>query len=61
MAVAGASDPVLAFSPWQGTERWLADLRSVTIVEGPGRWVQQERPCEVDAALLGFPGGLDLT
>ena len=59
--VAGASDPVLAFSPWQGMERWLTDLRSVTIVEGAGHWVQQERPGEVNGALLGFLGGLDLT
>ena len=58
--VAGASDPVLAFTPWQGMERWLTDLRGVTLVDGAGHWVQQERPDEVTIALLGFVEGLDL-
>jgi pimeloyl-ACP methyl ester carboxylesterase len=30
------------------------------LVDGAGHWVQQERPTEVDDALLGFLGSLDL-
>jgi pimeloyl-ACP methyl ester carboxylesterase len=37
----------------------VTDLREVVIVEGAGHWVQQERPDEVDAALLGFLGSVD--
>jgi pimeloyl-ACP methyl ester carboxylesterase len=29
------------------------------VVDGAGHWVQQERPDEVNAALLGFLAGLD--
>jgi pimeloyl-ACP methyl ester carboxylesterase len=32
----------------------LADLRIVKLIEGAGHWVQQERPAEVNAALLEF-------
>jgi pimeloyl-ACP methyl ester carboxylesterase len=32
----------------------VTDLRDVVIVEGAGHWVQQERPDEVNAALLGW-------
>jgi pimeloyl-ACP methyl ester carboxylesterase len=39
----------------------VTDLREVVIVEGAGHWVQQERPDEVNAALLDFLGSLDAT
>jgi pimeloyl-ACP methyl ester carboxylesterase len=32
----------------------------VTLIEGGGHWIQQEKPAEVDRALLGFLAGLDL-
>jgi len=35
-------------------ERVLTDLKGKLIIEGAGHWVQQERPDEVNAALLGF-------
>jgi pimeloyl-ACP methyl ester carboxylesterase len=35
------------------------DLRLVRILEGAGHWLQQERPAEVNAALLEFLGTLD--
>jgi pimeloyl-ACP methyl ester carboxylesterase len=35
-----------------------ADVRGVTLVEGAGHWVQQEKPDAVNAALLGFLAGL---
>jgi len=37
----------------------LADFRGTTEVPGAGHWVQQERPDEVNAALLGFLSSLD--
>jgi pimeloyl-ACP methyl ester carboxylesterase len=36
----------------------VTDLREVVIIEGAGHWVQQERPDEVNAALLDFLGSL---
>jgi len=56
--VAGADDPVLAMSPPDGQERWLADHRGSVIVPGAGHWVQQEAPGAVNEALLGFLGQL---
>jgi pimeloyl-ACP methyl ester carboxylesterase len=34
--------------------RACSDMRAVHLIEGAGHWVQQERPREVIAALLGF-------
>ena len=33
---------------------WLTDHRGTVLVEGAGHWVQQEKPDEVNAALLTF-------
>lgn len=61
--VAGSLDPVLRFVPGVDViERMrprLADLRLVKVIDGAGHWVQQERPTEVNAALLEFLGGVD--
>jgi pimeloyl-ACP methyl ester carboxylesterase len=35
-------------------ERTLTDLRGKIILDGAGHWVQQERPAEVNAALIDF-------
>jgi pimeloyl-ACP methyl ester carboxylesterase len=35
-------------------ERVLPDLRQKLIIEGAGHWIQQERPDEVNAALIAF-------
>ena len=35
-------------------DKVLPDLRGKIIIEGAGHWVQQERPAEVNAALLKF-------
>ena len=60
--IAGSLDPVLAFVPGIDMialmrER-VSDLRLVRIIDGAGHWVQQERPAEVNAALLEFLGGI---
>jgi pimeloyl-ACP methyl ester carboxylesterase len=32
----------------------LTDHRGTVLVDGAGHWVQQEKPDEVNAALIGF-------
>ena len=56
--IAGDRDPVLAFP---GMDKHLPDLRTLVpkltrsiILEGCGHWTQQERPLEVNAALIEF-------
>jgi pimeloyl-ACP methyl ester carboxylesterase len=60
--LAGARDAVLGFP---GMDQVVANLRDsvpnlqrTVILEGAGHWVQQERPAEVNAALLEFIRGL---
>jgi pimeloyl-ACP methyl ester carboxylesterase len=36
----------------------FADLRCVKLIENAGHWLQQERPAEVNAAILEFAGAL---
>ena len=49
-------NPVLSFVPNQiETMRGkLSDLREVVMLEGCGHWTQQERPDEVNRALINF-------
>jgi pimeloyl-ACP methyl ester carboxylesterase len=60
--IAGSLDPVLRFLPGidliEVMRGRVADLRLVRLVEGAGHWVQQERPAEVNAALIEFLCGL---
>jgi pimeloyl-ACP methyl ester carboxylesterase len=60
--IAGSLDPVLGFLPGVDLvarmREHVSDLRLVRIIDGAGHWVQQERPAEVNAALLEFLGGL---
>jgi pimeloyl-ACP methyl ester carboxylesterase len=35
-------------------ERVLPNLKQKLIIDGAGHWIQQERPAEVNAALIGF-------
>lgn len=46
-------DPILRPEGVDGMERYVPDLRKVYI-ENCGHWTQQERPVEVNAALLEF-------
>lgn len=60
--IAGSLDPVLAFVPGvdmvEVMRKQVSDLRLVRLIDGAGHWVQQERPTEVNAALLEFLQGL---
>jgi pimeloyl-ACP methyl ester carboxylesterase len=58
MFLTGEADAVRRFMPGEGLEEWLTDLRANLVIPG-GHWIQQERPDEVNEALLGFLDGLD--
>jgi pimeloyl-ACP methyl ester carboxylesterase len=45
--------------PAEAMDGWVTDLREIVIIDGAGHWVQQERPEEVNAALLRFLKTLD--
>ncbi len=46
-------DPVLWPEQTLGMERWVPNLKRVHI-KGSGHWTQQEKPAEVNAALIDF-------
>jgi pimeloyl-ACP methyl ester carboxylesterase len=52
--IGGQLDPVLMMTPPDSTVHLLPDHRGTVIVDGAGHWVQQEKPDEVNAALIGF-------
>lgn len=52
--ITGSRDPVQGFMPAQVMEGSVDDLRRIVVLEGAGHWVQQERPEEVNGALVGF-------
>lgn len=56
--ITGSRDPVQRFMPSRAMDGWVTDLRVIEL-EGAGHWVQQERPDEVNDALLGFLRQLD--
>lgn len=56
--LAGTADPVLGFTPRDRVREVVTgDYREI-LIDGAGHWLQQERPDEVNAALLEFLGGL---
>jgi pimeloyl-ACP methyl ester carboxylesterase len=57
--VTGSRDPVAKFMPATAMDGWVTDLRVSLQIEGAGHWVNQERPDEVNAALLEWLGGLE--
>lgn len=52
--IAGNTDAAVA-----GLSTSLPDLRGIVRLEGAGHWIQQERPEEVNEALLGFLDSLE--
>jgi pimeloyl-ACP methyl ester carboxylesterase len=56
--IAGALDPVRGIVPgldlYANAGAFCSDFRGSTIVEGGGHWIQQEKPQEVNRALLRF-------
>jgi pimeloyl-ACP methyl ester carboxylesterase len=56
--IAGAQDPVITgligANRVHDMERILPNLRGKLIIAGAGHWIQQEKPAEVNAALIDF-------
>ncbi|HVC45058.1 MAG TPA: alpha/beta hydrolase, partial [Candidatus Binataceae bacterium] len=46
-------DPVLRPELANGMEQWVPNLKRVNI-QGAGHWTQQEKPAEVNTAILAF-------
>jgi pimeloyl-ACP methyl ester carboxylesterase len=59
MFLTGSEDMVRRFMTADRMRDSVADLRSNIMLEGAGHWVQQERPAEVNAALVAFLSSLD--
>jgi len=57
--IAGERDGVLAMVPVDAMRDLVPDLRRLLLIPGCGHWTQQERPAEVNAALLEFLKGLE--
>jgi pimeloyl-ACP methyl ester carboxylesterase len=58
MFLTGSKDPVSLFMPADKITQVLTDLRGHIVLDGAGHWVQQERPAEVNDALVGFLASL---
>lgn len=58
--ITGEKDPVRNFagSGEQELAKHVPDLRGNVVIPGGGHWIQQEKPEEVNAALLAFLKGL---
>lgn len=56
--IAGERDPVARFTSVDAMREHVPQLRGVVMLPGCGHWTQQERPNEVNAALVEFLGGL---
>ena len=60
--IAGTLDLVRSMVPgrdaYEFADELLVDMRGMTLIEGAGHWIQQERPQEVTSALLAFLKGL---
>jgi len=52
--ITGEMDVVRTCAPEDTIRQNVPNLKDVVIVPGAGHWVQQERPAEVNAALIKF-------
>ena len=56
--IAGALDPIRHNVPGRDAYAYadalLDDMRSITLIDGAGHWVQQEAPIAVSQALVAF-------
>lgn len=52
--IVGELDPVRAFTPVDTMKALVPRLKPIRIIPGAGHWIQQERPADVNAALLAF-------
>lgn len=60
--IVGEHDSVLRYAKgmnlMDAMDPYYADLRAKVVIPGAGHWVQQERPAEVNRAILSFLQGL---
>lgn len=56
--IAGTADPVLAFTRRDRATEVVSGPYREVLIDGAGHWLQQERPDEVNAALLEFLAGV---
>lgn len=54
----GENDPVRSFAPPEAMKALVPRLQGPVYLPGAGHWLQQERPAEVNAALLSFLAAL---
>jgi len=52
--IGGDRDPVLRFTRLDAMQEHVPELRNALMLAGCGHWVQQERPAEVNAAMIDF-------
>jgi pimeloyl-ACP methyl ester carboxylesterase len=52
--ITGERDPVRKFMPEEAMDGQVTDLRATVVVPGAGHWVNQEKPDEVNDALLSW-------
>jgi pimeloyl-ACP methyl ester carboxylesterase len=56
--IGGARDGVLAFTSLDAMKANVPNLRDTIVLPEAGHWTQQERPAEVNKALIDFLNGL---
>ncbi len=54
LMITAERDVVLRPEMAAGMETWVPNLRKTVLIKGSGHWTQQEKPAEVNAALLEF-------
>jgi pimeloyl-ACP methyl ester carboxylesterase len=52
--IGGKQDPVVLMTPPGIGDAFLSDHRGNVLIDDAGHWVQQEKPAEVNAALIDF-------
>ncbi|MGH3644187.1 MAG: alpha/beta fold hydrolase [Mycobacterium sp.] len=58
--IGGTADPALAMTPRDRVRDVVSGPYREVLIEGAGHWLQQERPAEVNTALVEFIDGLEL-
>jgi len=56
--IGGSADPTLAYTPRDRVGEVVSGDYTEVMIDGAGHWLPEERPAEVNAALLGFLAGL---
>ena len=56
--LAGDKDPVIRMASPEGMKKQIPNLQMPAFIPNCGHWTQQEKPAEVNAALIEFLNGL---